>query len=402
MFLSVVLQKLLNGYVKNIFNQVMRVAFIIEDGRIGGAQKYVISIAQLLVKKINVTLIIPKLNSKDLQDLCNAHSINYKLFPITYLTKEKIVALKYILFFIFEIYQLYKYFKSNVEIIYNCGGSWQYKGVLAGKLARKKVIWHLNDTYMPIYIRSIFGMLSPLANCFVHASRRTKEYYEPYIKSNVPEFVITQPIDVYYYDPENNYEGENELISKYEGMTIVGTVANINPLKDIETFIDASNELNNIFNKLVFFIIGPVYNSQKKYYKKLINICKEKKIENVFFLGNRKDIRPLLTRMNIFVCSSKTESGPMTLWEAMSMAKPVVTTHVGDVNLYIKDGVNGYIVDVGDAKTMSQRISLLIKDQDLRLRLGTTARETIVDKFNYTLCAEHHMNVFSQIAENND
>ena len=100
MFLSVVLQKLLNGYVKNLFNQVMRVTFIIEDGRIGGAQKYVISIAQLLVKKINVTLIIPKLNSRDLQDLCNAHSINYKLFPITYLTKEKIVALKYILFFI--------------------------------------------------------------------------------------------------------------------------------------------------------------------------------------------------------------------------------------------------------------------------------------------------------------
>ena len=57
-------------------------------------------------------------------------------------------------------------------------------------------------------------------------------------------------------------------------------------------------------------------------------------------------MRPLLKRFDVYVCSSKAESSPISVWEAMSMAKPIVSTSVGDVPLYVQNEHNGYIVEI--------------------------------------------------------
>ena len=78
------------------------------------------------------------------------------------------------------------------------------------------------------------------------------------------------------------------------------------------------------------------------------------------------------------------------------MELPVVSTDVGDVSLYLEDYKNGFIVPVNAAKTMADRIRLLIGDESLRKNLGRSARSTVVEQLDIGLCAENHYQVYSQ------
>jgi glycosyltransferase involved in cell wall biosynthesis len=42
------------------------------------------------------------------------------------------------------------------------------------------------------------------------------------------------------------------------------------------------------------------------------------------------------------------------------MGKPIVSTNVGDVHKYITECKNGFIVDIGDSKKISDKIKLIL------------------------------------------
>ena len=93
------------------------------------------------------------------------------------------------------------------------------------------------------------------------------------------------------------------------------------------------------------FVLPPNYNYPKEeIYKSLIDLCERLSVNNISFINGRNDIRPLLKRFNVYICSSKAESSPISVWEAMSMSKPIVSTDVGDVSKYVKNNYNGFII----------------------------------------------------------
>ena len=135
-------------------------------------------------------------------------------------------------------------------MIHVSGGIWQFKGAIAGKLAGRKVLWHLNDTFKPFFFRALFSLLSPLVDGYIYASERTKHYYRPCVRMGRPGFTIHPPVDTERFDPRINYPGDEELIQKLEGKNIIGTVANINPAKGLETLIYSAKSLNEQFQIL--------------------------------------------------------------------------------------------------------------------------------------------------------
>ena len=123
-------------------------------------------------------------------------ALQYRLVQISRITKELGPALRYILYSPWEVIKLIFLFRrEQFDLIYVSGGSWQFKGAIAGKLAGIPVLWHLNDSYMPLFIRIIFRMLSGLASGYVYASEKTKNYYKNYIKSDRYETIIPAPVD---------------------------------------------------------------------------------------------------------------------------------------------------------------------------------------------------------------
>ena len=110
-------------------------------------------------------------------------------------------------------------------------------------------------------------------------------------------------------------------------------------------------------------------------------------------------MRPLLKRFDIYMCSSEAESSPISVWESMAMAKPVVSTDVGDVPLYVREGLNGFIVEVGNGEEMANRLEELVLDEELRSKFGQRSREIAVDKLDIEKCAQRHWTAYNAIID---
>ena len=378
----------------------MRIAGIIEESRWGGPQKRATMIAEALQKyDIDTIVIAPKAESSEFCGELKKSNVKHYTIEIKTLGSGFMRIAKYFLYFIFDIYRLFKLIsRLKVDLVHISGGAWQYKGMIAGKLAKSKVIWHLNDTYMPFIIKRVFSLLSGFADAYIFASERTKKYYFPLLNKKRLGFIIPQPVDTSYFST-NIIQNRNDDTLVYQNKIVIGTVASINPVKGLEVLIEAIPRLNKYFNNLLFIVVGPVYESQNKYFNSLKAKILELDIHNIQFVGAQKDVKIFLEKFDIFVCTSFYESGPMTLWEAMSMEKAVVTTDVGDVSKYVLSGHSGEVVKVGDIDGLVDKISVFILDEKKRNSFGTHAREIVNENLNVSICAQKHLEAYQSVIE---
>lgn len=100
-------------------------------------------------------------------------------------------------------------------------------------------------------------------------------------------------------------------------------------------------------------------------------------IDYVDFLGYRRDIEKLVGLSDISVSPSKREGLPVNLIEAMAIGNAIVATDVRGNNDLVEDGVNGYLVKVGDSETMAQRILELIGDREKLAAFGRASRARV-------------------------
>jgi glycosyltransferase involved in cell wall biosynthesis len=379
----------------------IRVANIIEEGRIGGPQIRNLLVASALKKKkIEVTLIFPKDNSKKLEIYCKLNKIKYIKFSLITPKRNWVIFIKYLILFPFEVILL-AYFlkKKQFDLVHVSGGSWQFKGVLAARLAFTKVVWELNDTYVPKLIRYIFRHLSCFASAFIFSSNRSRKYYEKLIFFNKFFFLIQSPVDTDFFNPANQYYINNSLKKILNNKIVIGTLANISPVKDLMSLIKSAKLLSFYVDKIIFVVAGSVHRSQKKYFTNLNNKIKDLNIKNFFFLGSIKDVRPLLKKIDIYVCSSKNESSPLSVWEAMSMKKAIVSTNVGDVSKFVVNKTNGYIVKVNDEVMLANSIKKLIKNSSLRKKFGKVSRQIALKKLDIKICANLHVKAYKSIVK---
>ena len=90
-------------------------------------------------------------------------------------------------------------------------------------------------------------------------------------------------------------------------------------------------------------------------------------------------VNALQRRAAVVLQKSTREGFGLTVTEAMWKGAAVIGGDVGGIRRQIRDGENGFLVDGAD-KT-AERIVQLLQDPDLRLRLGTRARETVRENF---------------------
>ncbi len=105
--------------------------------------------------------------------------------------------------------------------------------------------------------------------------------------------------------------------------------------------------------------------------------------ENVEFLGNRSDIPELLAQADIAVFPSKVEGLPLALLEKMGCGLPVVTSDIPQLTAVVTDEVNGLTYSLGNPQELADKLQELISDCEKRRKLGSAARQTVLDSFAY-------------------
>lgn len=120
--------------------------------------------------------------------------------------------------------------------------------------------------------------------------------------------------------------------------------------------------------------------------------------DTVIAAGNRDDIPDVLTAADIVVLTSDRDEGvPQSLSQAMAMARPVVAAPVGGIPELVIDGETGLLSDIGNAGSFAANIERLLEDVGLRKRLGSAARQHVLENYTDDSMAEKTIAFYTRI-----
>jgi glycosyltransferase involved in cell wall biosynthesis len=104
----------------------------------------------------------------------------------------------------------------------------------------------------------------------------------------------------------------------------------------------------------------------------------------IIFLGFLEDMNSFYNAIDIFVLSSRWEGFGYAIVEAMGNSKPVVAFDVSSNPEIITDGKNGYLIPPFLIGELTDRVDQLMVDERLRIQFGKNAKDSALEKFDYT------------------
>jgi glycosyltransferase involved in cell wall biosynthesis len=181
-------------------------------------------------------------------------------------------------------------------------------------------------------------------------------------------------------------EPDEKVLAKYltpRPKRLLLYVGLISRMKGVSDLVKAFVRIVKEERETVLILAG---REEELYADKIRALVKEMKLEgSVRFLGPvpNEDVVHLMRACDLFVLASRSEGIPRAVLEAMACGKPIVATRVAGVREAVRDGETGYTVEVGDIGGLAEAALRLLRDEELRMRLGRNARLVVEEEFNY-------------------
>jgi glycosyltransferase involved in cell wall biosynthesis len=104
-------------------------------------------------------------------------------------------------------------------------------------------------------------------------------------------------------------------------------------------------------------------------------------VRRCLFVGYQDDVAPYYAAIDALLLPSVNEGTPVSVIEALAAERPAVATRVGGVPDVVRDGVDGYLVDVGDAAALADRLAELANDPAQRDAMGREGRSRVLERY---------------------
>jgi glycosyltransferase involved in cell wall biosynthesis len=119
---------------------------------------------------------------------------------------------------------------------------------------------------------------------------------------------------------------------------------------------------------------------------------------HVKVVGHCEDMAGLMADVDMVVLPTRYREGvPRVLIEAGAAYLPVVSSdNTGCLEL-VEDGVNGVVVPQGNVEALASGMSRLIRDPDLRVRMGAEGRRRVEQDFSASVVVERTLDVYSEL-----
>ena len=175
-------------------------------------------------------------------------------------------------------------------------------------------------------------------------------------------------------------------LGQSDSAILIANIGQICLRKGQTLLAQAAVSLAKEFPKANYLIIGQRHSKKPEsvaYENRLRLLFRENGIENrLFCLGFREDIPMILNEIDLLVHTAQQEPLGRVLLEAAYCGRPIVATNVGGTTEILTDLVSALLVPPDDCEALITAIRRMLKDRELRIRLGQQARKLVSEKFS--------------------
>ncbi len=242
--------------------------------------------------------------------------------------------------------------------------------------------------------RELWNYLAPFVEKYDAVILSLEEYAQ---KLDAPQVFFMPAIDPFSIKNRELSEAERQQRLDYydipTDLPLVTQISRFDRWKDPEGVIEAFKlAREEVDARLV--LLGNVATDDpegEEVYQSLLG-CAE---ERIMILARQDTalVNALQSRSAVVLQKSIREGFGLTVTEAMWKGTPVIGGNVGGIRHQIEDGVNGFLVS--SVEEAGQRIVRLIKDEELRKRMGQRARESVRERFLMVRLLEQYLDLLN-------
>ena len=382
-----------------------KILYLITQTKWGGAQKYVLELAEYFAKNNEVHIAYGEVTKTNQQFLDICHKLNIKTIPVKYLVRN--IDLSNELLATKEIVQLLH--KNNYNIIHLNSSKVGAVGSLAAMFynmnplnIRAKVIYTahgyvfnepLNKLVRKAYIMSE-TFSSGIQQRIIAVSKHDKD------SAIANKICAPQKITVIHNGVDEtayhflNKEKAQESLKLDPRYTYFGTIASFYKAKGYNYLLEAIKmikEESPAFlekNRFVFIGEGPELADSKKYINEN-NLSTYIKIAR----PNDEDWK-FMKAFNFFILPSVKEGLPYAILEAGLAQVPVISTEVGGIPEIITDKENGYLVPPANPLSLKNTIVELSNNPTLAQNLADKNYNNIKENFSLSKTIENTEKIY--------
>ena len=170
----------------------------------------------------------------------------------------------------------------------------------------------------------------------------------------------------------------------------------------LHTYLDALESMSyDMLAKCAFVFAGNKPGQDGEYGQKILERIKALSLKTSFYLLGpvRNDSMPEVYRTaDIAVLPSLMEATSITGLESMASGLPIVGTNVGGIPELVEDGVSGLLCPP-DAAALAKNLAKLIREPNLRLKMGSKARRFAEERFSWYQIAGRFIEVYQKVLD---
>jgi len=146
------------------------------------------------------------------------------------------------------------------------------------------------------------------------------------------------------------------------------------------------------------FFVGDRESEYQRTLHTMIGKLSDERRARVTIVPETDDVARYFIAADVFVCTSRVESYPRVILEAMGWGLPIVTTPVFGIREQVREGVNGLFYAAGDVEALGAAITRLVTDDALRVRLAGNAVPALDALTDFDAMVEAYGRIFVEAA----
>ncbi|MBN1401761.1 MAG: glycosyltransferase [Anaerolineae bacterium] len=249
----------------------------------------------------------------------------------------------------------------------------------AARFTGRPLVWHVRDVFRPGPYVSVMGRLAARTIAVSKAASQP-------LPHGLMVDIIPNGVDLAALDASLDADRQlREVWRVPQGRLLVGLVGRLRAWKGQQDFVRAMARVAAHCPQAHFVLVGGgIFGGTEAYESQLKMLVADLGLQaRLVFAGQREDLGAVLSALDVLVhCSTQPEPFGRIIIEGLAARLPVVAYDYGGPSEILEGGASGLLVAPRDIRALAEAVLWLLRDPDLRRRLGEAGRRRVESAYD--------------------